>query len=234
MARLPTPASPTSRGLFFCRRAMTCSRRRSSPSLPTMGSKRSLLASSMRSRVKRRARWPSPPRPVAPPPPPAETALCVAHLGRDRAVGQGLERRADLLGSSTSRARNTAPAKPVTSAASASRRCRTRTCPPSRAASALGARGEPEHPGREVRDGVGHLLNAPHHGLALDQQVTRVDPGALEGLLRQGVAVEQSVEQMEALDLGVPALVGEALRAREGGLGVRGVTFELPAVGAST
>ena len=65
-AVLPTPASPTSTGLFFCRRPRICSARATSPARPISGSTPPPAARAVRSVVNRSRSWRGLP-PRAPP-----------------------------------------------------------------------------------------------------------------------------------------------------------------------
>ncbi len=91
----------------------------------------------------------------------------------------------------------------------------------------LGPGEELQHRVREIREAGRRLVHARERRLGLDRDVCRVGARAAKYLLHAPIAVGRPREEVQGLHLGVLALVGEALRAGDEGLGVRRVTVEV-------
>ncbi len=92
---------------------------------------------------------------------------------------------------------------------------------------ALCARQQCEHGAREVGEPPRGRADASQPGFDLELEVSRVDPCAPKDLARGSTLLDRARQQMDGLDLGVLAVVGQALSARHERFGLRGVPLEV-------
>ncbi len=127
----------------------------------------------------------------------------------------------------------TALMAPSVSWAQANRSWRTETgTPPARAASPSARPSRIEHARRQVGAGILDHAEAPELGLAFDEDIVRVHAGPRDRLPCVLVSFEDAIQQMERLDLGVLAFVGQRLGGLDDVAGVGCVGLEAQCQGA--